>query len=103
MQDGAWTESNWRISCAHDAQPSDRRMPRPVACGGVSGLRHEEVAELAGISVDYYTRLEQNRTSRPSAKGVAAPAAALDMSPAQRAHLFRLGPAALHSNVSAKP
>ncbi|MFD5815779.1 helix-turn-helix transcriptional regulator [Streptomyces sp. NPDC127038] len=56
----------------------------------VSGLRREEVAERAGISPDYYTRLEQNRTSRPSAQVVAALATALDMTEAQRAHLHRL-------------
>jgi transcriptional regulator with XRE-family HTH domain len=67
--------------------------PADAATSGlrrVSGLRREEVAELAGISVDYYTRLEQNRTSRPSVQVVAALAAALDMTQAQRAHLFRL-------------
>ena len=65
----------------------------PSATAGVrrvSGLRREEVAELAGISVDYYTRLEQNRTSRPSAQVVAALAAALGMTETQRAHLARL-------------
>lgn len=67
--------------------------PENAATGGlrrVPGLRREEVAERAGISVDYYTRLEQNRTSRPSAQVVAALAAALALSEAQRAHLFRL-------------
>jgi transcriptional regulator with XRE-family HTH domain len=32
----------------------------------VAGLRHEEVAVLAGVSVDYYTRLEQGRERNPS-------------------------------------
>ncbi|HEY0249814.1 MAG TPA: helix-turn-helix transcriptional regulator [Gryllotalpicola sp.] len=67
--------------------------PTNAVAGGlrrVAGLRREEVAELAGISVDYYTRLEQNRTSRPSLQVVAALADALEMSEAQRAHLFRL-------------
>ncbi|WP_328421381.1 helix-turn-helix transcriptional regulator [Micromonospora sp. NBC_00389] len=67
--------------------------PAGATTGGlrrVAGLRREEVAELARISVDYYTRLEQNRTSRPSPQVVAALAEALEMNEAQRAHLFRL-------------
>ncbi|MFF3446647.1 helix-turn-helix domain-containing protein [Streptomyces sp. NPDC002667] len=71
-----------------------RAAVRPgEAAGGVrrvSGLRREEVAERAGISPDYYTRLEQNRTSRPSAQVVAALATALAMTEPQRAHLHRL-------------
>ncbi|MFD9736469.1 helix-turn-helix domain-containing protein [Umezawaea sp. NPDC059074] len=68
-----------------DARPSDTAGVRRV-----SGLRREEVADLAGISVDYYTRLEQNRTSRPSAQVVTALAAALELTAAQRDHLSRL-------------
>jgi hypothetical protein len=36
-----------------------------------TGLRREEVAELAGISVDYLTRLEQGRATSPSAQAAA--------------------------------
>jgi transcriptional regulator with XRE-family HTH domain len=63
---------------------------RGEEAGERAGLRREEVAERAGISADYYTQLEQNRTSRPSAQVVAALASALGMDEAQRAHLFRL-------------
>ena len=45
---------------------------------------------LAGISVDYVTRLEQGRASSPSAQVVEALARALRLSAAERAHLFRL-------------
>ena len=45
---------------------------------------------LAGISVDYVTRLEQGRAANPSAQVVEALARALRLSPAERAHLFRL-------------
>lgn len=45
---------------------------------------------LAGISVDYVTRLEQGRASSPSAQVVEALARALRLSEAERAHLFRL-------------
>lgn len=51
------------------------------------GLRREEVAELAGIGVDWYIRLEQGRDVSPSATTVDALAAALCLSPAEHAHL----------------
>ncbi|MGX1682787.1 helix-turn-helix domain-containing protein, partial [Streptomyces althioticus] len=54
------------------------------------GLRREEVAELAHMSVDYYTRLEQARGPRPSARILDALARALRLTPAERGHLFRL-------------
>ncbi|WP_019355210.1 helix-turn-helix transcriptional regulator [Streptomyces sp. AA1529] len=60
---------------------ADRRTP---------GLRREEVAELAHMSVDYYTRLEQARGPRPSARILDALARALRLAPAERSHLFRL-------------
>jgi transcriptional regulator with XRE-family HTH domain len=55
-----------------------------------AGLRREELAMLAGISVDYVTRLEQGRAANPSAQVVEALARALRLAPAERAHLFRL-------------
>jgi transcriptional regulator with XRE-family HTH domain len=54
------------------------------------GLRCEELAGLAGISVDYVTRLEQGRASHPSTQVVEALARALRLSPTEQAHLFRL-------------
>lgn len=54
------------------------------------GLRREEVAERAHISVDYYVRLEQARGPRPSARILASLAGALQLEPAERDHLFRL-------------
>lgn len=56
-----------------------------------AGLRREELAWLAGISVDYVTRLEQGRATNPSAQVIEALARALRLSAEQRAHLFRLG------------
>lgn len=55
-----------------------------------AGLRREELALLAGISVDYITRLEQGRASHPSTQVVEALARALRLSGDERAHLFRL-------------
>ncbi|OZM83278.1 helix-turn-helix transcriptional regulator [Pseudonocardia sp. MH-G8] len=55
-----------------------------------AGLRREELALLAGISVDYITRLEQGRASHPSSQVIEALARALRLAPAERAHLFHL-------------
>jgi hypothetical protein len=55
-----------------------------------AGLRREELALLAGISVDYITRLEQGRAAHPSAQVVEALTRALRLSGTERAHLFRL-------------
>lgn len=56
----------------------------------VPGLRREEVAQLVGVSVDYYIRLEQGRERTPSAQVVDALAAALRLGEDGRQHLFRL-------------
>ncbi|MGW3112271.1 helix-turn-helix transcriptional regulator [Streptomyces sp. NPDC001091] len=54
------------------------------------GLRREELAQLAGISVDYVTRLEQGRATNPSSQVVEALTRALRLSAAERDHLYRL-------------
>lgn len=54
------------------------------------GLRRDEVAALAAISTDYYTRLEQRRGPHPSAPVLAALARALRMTDDERDHLFHL-------------
>ncbi|MGP4114732.1 helix-turn-helix transcriptional regulator [Streptomyces sp. 4N509B] len=56
----------------------------------VPGLRREEVAQLAGLSADYYTELERGRGVQPSAQVVAALARALRLNGDERDHLFRL-------------
>ncbi|MEU0249915.1 helix-turn-helix transcriptional regulator [Streptomyces sp. NPDC006235] len=55
-----------------------------------SGLRREEVATLAGMSVDYVVRLEQGRSSQPSVQLLGALARALRLSDDERDHLFHL-------------
>jgi transcriptional regulator with XRE-family HTH domain len=55
-----------------------------------AGLRREEVAELAGIGVDWYIRLEQGRTVSPSVTTIDALARALRLSRAEHAHLRAL-------------
>ncbi|MFC1431477.1 helix-turn-helix transcriptional regulator [Streptacidiphilus sp. N1-3] len=63
----------------------------PAAHGRrATGLRREELADLAGMSVDYVVRLEQGRATTPSAPVVASLARALQLSAAEREHLYRL-------------
>ena len=64
--------------------PADDRIRR------VPGLRREEVALLAGVSTDYYTRLEQGRKSGPSEGVLDAIARALDLGTTGRAHFAHL-------------
>lgn len=54
------------------------------------GLRREELASLAGMSVDYYTRLERGKENRPSPAVIDALAAALRLSQTEHEHLFDL-------------
>jgi transcriptional regulator with XRE-family HTH domain len=63
--------------------PSGRRRRTP-------GLRREEVAELAGIGVDWYIRLEQGRTVSPSITTIDALARALRLGKVEHAHLRAL-------------
>ncbi|MGW0475696.1 helix-turn-helix transcriptional regulator [Streptomyces coeruleorubidus] len=56
----------------------------------VPGLRREEVAQLAGVSVDYYVRLERGRTKGVSETVLDAVARALHLDETERAHLFDL-------------
>ncbi|MDR6172735.1 helix-turn-helix transcriptional regulator [Curtobacterium sp. SORGH_AS_0776] len=71
------------------------------------GLRREEVAALAGMSADYYTRLEQQRGPQPSEQMVAAIARALRCILDERDHLFRLAghnaPARVHRSDHVDP
>ena len=54
------------------------------------GLRREEVAQLAHISTEYYARLEQSRSPRPSHEVLAGLARALRLSDAEQVHLHHL-------------
>ncbi|MFI1400015.1 helix-turn-helix transcriptional regulator [Streptomyces sp. NPDC020681] len=54
------------------------------------GLRRSEVATLAGVSVEYVTRLEQGRDRRPSPQVLSALAEALRLGTAERIHLHKL-------------
>ena len=73
----------------------DSLQPADVGLGEGSrrrtrGLRREEVAQLAAMSTDYYTRLEQRRGPQPSVQMLASLARALRLSTEERAYLYRI-------------
>ena len=70
-------------------QPEDVGLPRQ-ARRRVSGLRREEIAHLAGISVEYYVRLERGVDHQPSPQVLAALAGALQLDADGRSYLMRL-------------
>jgi transcriptional regulator with XRE-family HTH domain len=70
-------------------QPEDVGLPRGPR-RRAAGLRREEVAELAGMSADYYARLERGSGPQPSEQMAAAIARALRLTLAERDHLFTL-------------
>ncbi|MCX5374674.1 helix-turn-helix transcriptional regulator [Streptomyces sp. NBC_00103] len=72
-----------RITPADVGLPAGSRRRTP-------GLRREEVAQLAFISTEYYTRLEQARAPHPSREVLAQIARALRLSDAERDHLHHL-------------
>ncbi|MFC7384119.1 helix-turn-helix domain-containing protein [Sphaerisporangium rhizosphaerae] len=80
---GDFLRARRRLATVDRAGPwhGERRTP---------GLRREEVAMLAGVSSDYYTRLEQGRELRPSAQVLQALARALELCPEATEYLYRL-------------
>ena len=71
-------------------RPEDVGLPQGVNHRRTPGLRREELAQLAGISVSWYTRLEQGTDVQPSAKAVARVAQALQLTAAEREYLLAL-------------
>lgn len=70
----------------------------------VPGLRREELAQLAGISINYYTRLEQGVSSNASDAIIESLARALRLDDAERAHLYALArPGAAKRRRPARP
>ncbi|GAT67798.1 XRE family transcriptional regulator [Planomonospora sphaerica] len=71
------------------------------------GLRREEVAQLAGMSVDYYVRMEQSRSPQPSVQTLAALTRALRLDADGRDHLYLLAghrpPAGRHAGEHVRP
>src|SRR3954468_12417652 len=71
-------------------KPEDVGLPDFGRHRRVPGLRREELAQLAGVSVAYYTRLEQGNGRNVSAEVLDAIARALRLTDAERAHLTHL-------------
>ncbi|MGW7515270.1 helix-turn-helix transcriptional regulator [Streptomyces sp. NPDC054796] len=71
-------------------EPGEAGLPRMPNRRRVPGLRREEVAQLAGISVDYYVRIEQGRAHGISDSVLEALARALRMTEDERSHLRNL-------------
>jgi transcriptional regulator with XRE-family HTH domain len=84
---------------------------RPSRRRRTPGLRREEVAQLAGVGVTWYTWLEQGRDINPSAEVLEAIARTLQFDPHEHSHLFTLAGVAtttiadqcLHLNHTAQP
>src|SRR6516164_9176664 len=74
--------------------PEQAGLPAYGVNRRVAGLRREEVALLAGVSIDYYTRLERGRAAGASDSVLDGIARALHLDEAERAHLFDLARAA---------
>src|SRR5438876_9943003 len=73
-----------------ELSPSDVDLPEGGRQRRVAGLRREEIAQLAAISTDYYTRLEQGRI-RPSVPVLASLARVLRLDDDQRTYLYEVG------------
>ncbi|MBO1334732.1 helix-turn-helix domain-containing protein [Streptomyces sp. VRA16 Mangrove soil] len=71
-------------------QPQDVGLPSAGRHRRVPGLRREELAQLAGVSVAYYTRLEQGNGRNVSSEVLDAIARALQLTDAEHAHLVQL-------------
>lgn len=74
--------------------PDQVQLPTYGENRRVPGLRREEVALLAGVSVDYYTKLERGNLKGASETVLDALARALQLDEAERTHLFDLARAA---------
>jgi transcriptional regulator with XRE-family HTH domain len=74
--------------------PEQAGLPAYGGNRRVAGLRREEVALLAGVSIDYYNRLERGRAAGASDALLEGVARALHLDEAERAHLFDLARAA---------
>jgi len=95
---GAKTDGAPRRAELADFLRTRREAIRPeevgLAGGGrrrTPGLRREEVSQLAGVGTTWYTWLEQGRDVRASASVLESIAGALQLTPAERAHLILLG------------
>ena len=91
-----WTTETWCVSSSPLAAPASPPHGQTATVGTrrVPGLRGSEVAALAGLSVEYYARLERGQIAGASAGVLDALARALQLDETERAHLFDLARAA---------
>jgi transcriptional regulator with XRE-family HTH domain len=71
-------------------RPEDAGLPPGRGTRRTPGLRREETAALAGLSIDYYIRLEQGKETNPSGPILDGLARALQLDPEEHAHLYAL-------------
>lgn len=88
--DSAQKIGEFLVSRRARLRPEDVGVPFFGTRRRVPGLRREELAQLAGVSADYYARLEQGRLDNVSPAVLDAVASALRLSADERTHLFNL-------------
>ncbi|SFR27984.1 Transcriptional regulator, contains XRE-family HTH domain [Lentzea waywayandensis] len=84
-------------------RPEDVGVPTYGERRRVQGLRREELAQLAGVSVSYYTRLEQGHSLSASPEVLDALATALQLDDAERQHLHTLAKPAKQARRARRP
>ncbi|GAA1893182.1 helix-turn-helix transcriptional regulator [Streptantibioticus ferralitis] len=84
-------------------QPADVGLPTGAGVRRTPGLRREELATLAGVSIDYYTRLERGKETRPSPAVVEALANALRLNDEERDYLRDLAAQAARRAPEPRP
>ncbi len=93
---------NYLRARRQSVQPGDVGLPL-VPGRRVDGLRREEVAHLAGISREYYLRLEQGRDTHPSDQVLTSLAKALDLDDAATTYLRRIADPPPHRSFAPLP
>jgi transcriptional regulator with XRE-family HTH domain len=83
--------------------PAEVGLPAGAGRRQTPGLRREELAALAGVSVDYYTRLERGRDTNPGRAVLDALATVLRLDADERAHLHRLAHPARNGTGAGQP
>ncbi|MEU1623898.1 helix-turn-helix transcriptional regulator [Streptomyces sp. NPDC020096] len=84
-------------------QPADVGLPTGAGIRRTPGLRREELATLAGVSIDYYTRLERGKETRPSPAVIEALANALRLNDEEREYLRDLAAQAARRAPEPRP
>lgn len=86
-----------------DLRPTDVGLPAGTRTRRTPGLRREELAALAGVSIDYYVRLERGKETHPSPSVVEALAAALRLNEEERGFLHELAARAARRAPAPRP